>query len=160
MEISNANRRIVTDLEQEFAGLLQSLEALTKSVAPDRLYRSPPVVSIGENIVRSAAVLERTFGGLTANLWDDPFEWTLPESLSSPDKLIDYLTEVDAVRRRAFSSITDDSDLLRYISVPSGEPMRLLSLLLETLVRASNHQGRAVATLKMLSDVTAPGFII
>jgi len=157
---SSDRRRIVVELDQEFAGLLQNLQALTKSVGQERLYRSPPVASVGENIVRSAAVLEQTFGGLMANLWDDPFEWTLPESLSTPEKLIDYLSEVDAARQRVFCAIVEDSDLLKYISVPSGEPTHLLKLLLETLVRASNYQGRAVATLKLLSEVTAPGFII
>ena len=29
----------------------------------------------------SAGTIEQTFGGITANLWDDPFEWTLPETL-------------------------------------------------------------------------------
>src|SRR5262245_47605450 len=119
---STDRRRIVVELDQEFAGLLQNLQALTKSVGQERLYRSPPVASVGENIVRSAAVLEQTFGGLMANLWDDPFEWTLPESLSTPEKLIDYLSEVDAARQRVFGAIVEDSDLLKYISVPSGEP--------------------------------------
>ena len=143
----DTERQIVQHLEQEFSGLIQSLKDLVRSVPP-------------ENLLRSAAVVEQTCGGLTSNLWDDPFEWTLPESLSTPDKVVEYLSEVDAARQRAFAAIAEDSDLLKYISVPSGEPTRLLKLLLETLVRASNYQGRAVATLKLLSDVTAPGFII
>jgi hypothetical protein len=103
------------------------------------------VVSIGENILRSAAAVEQTCGGLTANLWDDPFEWTLPETLSSADRIVEYLSEVDLARQRAFNSILDDSALTKYVSVPSGEPRLLVSLLLETLVSASDYRGRAAA---------------
>ena len=39
---------------------------------------------LGEHIVRSAGAVEQTFDGITANLWDDPFEWTLPENLATP----------------------------------------------------------------------------
>ena len=70
--------------------------------------------------------MEQTCGGLTANLWDDPFEWTLPETLSNADRIIEYLSEVDLARQRAFKSIRDDSALTKYISVPSGEPSSLL----------------------------------
>jgi hypothetical protein len=43
------------------------------------LYREQPATgdSCGEQVLRSAAIVEQSFGGLTANLWDDPFEWTL-----------------------------------------------------------------------------------
>jgi hypothetical protein len=122
-----------------------------RSVPPDLLYRHPPVVSVGENILRSAALLEQTCGGLTSNLWDDPFEWTLPETLSSPDLIVEYLSEVDLARQRAFSSIQDDSALSKLISDPNGERL-LISLLLETLVRASAHKGRAVAIWSNMKD--------
>jgi len=91
--------------------------------------------------------VEQTCGGLTSNLWDDPFEWTLPETLSNPDRIVEYLSEVDAARQRAFSSIQDDSALTRYISDPSGERL-LISLLLETLVKAADFRGRAVAVIR------------
>ena len=97
--------------------------------------------------MRSAAAVEQTCGGLTANLWDDPFEWTLPETLSNTDLIIEYLSEVDLTRRGAFNAIVDDSALTKYISVPSGEPRLLVSLLLETLVRASDYRGRAKSLL-------------
>jgi hypothetical protein len=144
------NRDIVNHLDREFAELITGLRELVRSVPSDLLYRNPPVVSIGENILRSAAVIEQTCGGLTANLWDDPFEWTLPETLSNADRIIEYLSEVDLARQRAFNSIRDDSALSKYISDPSGEPRLLIGLLLQTLVRASDYRGRAVATLKVL----------
>ena len=154
------SRDIVNHLDREFASLINSLTNLVRSVPLDLLYRNPPPVSLGENILRSAAVIEQTCGGLTANLWDDPFEWTLPETLSTADRIIEYLSEVDVARQRAFTSIVDDSALTKYISVPSGEPRLLVSLLVETLVTASDYRGRALATSKILFGDGAPGFII
>jgi hypothetical protein len=135
-----AKREIVNHLDRQFASLINSLKELVRSVSPDLLYPTPPAVSIGENILRSAAAVEQTCGGLTANLWDDPFEWTLPETLSNADLIVEYLSEVDAARQRAFSSIVDDSALSKYISAPSGEPRLLISLLVETLARANDYR--------------------
>lgn len=151
---------IVEQLDQEFGSLIESLKNLVQTVPPDLLYRNPPAVSIGENILRSAAAIERTCEGITANLWDDPFEWTLPETLSSPARIIEYLLEVDLSRQRAFKAILDDSALNKYISVPSGDSCRLSSVLIETLVRASDFRGRAVVTSKILFGEGATGFII
>ena len=139
----DTERQIVQHLEQEFSELIKSLKDLVRLVPTELLYRHPPAVSVGENILRSAAVVEQTCGGLTSNLWDDPFEWTLPETLSNPDRIVEYLSEVDAARQRAFDSIQDDSALTKYISDPSGERL-LISLLLETLVKASTYKGRAL----------------
>lgn len=154
------DREIVNHLDSELARLIRSLKDLVNSIPLDLLYRNPPPVSIGENILRSAAVIEQTCGGLTANLWDDPFEWTLPETLSTADRIIEYLSEVDLARQRAFASIVDDSALSKYIAVPSGDPRPLASLLLETLVTASDYRGRALATSKILFGGSATGFII
>ena len=140
------HREIVNHLDLELASIVSSLKELVNSVPQHLFYES----SIGENILRSAAVIEQTCGGLTANLWDDPFEWTLPETLSNAERIIEYLSEVDLARQRAFNSILDDSALSKYISDPSGEPRLLISLLVEMLVRASDYRGRAVATLKLL----------
>ena len=113
------------------------------------LYRHPPAVSVGEQILRSAAAIEQTFGGLTANLWDDPFEWTLPETLSTPESIVEYLSEVDATRQRFFSSVEGDGALSKYVAVPSGERKTLIELLLQTLVRASHYRGRAMSHEEM-----------
>ena len=125
------SREIVQQIDRAFANLIASLKDLAGSVPPDLL-------------LRSAAVIEQTCGGLTANLWDDPFEWTLPETLSSPDLIVEYLSEVDRARLRAFSSIRDDSELSKFISDPNGERL-LIGLLLETLVKAGDFRGRALA---------------
>ena len=127
----NTDREIVQHIDAEFASLIKGLKDLARSVPP-------------EKILRSAAIIEQMCGGLTANLWDDPFEWTLPETLSNVDRVIEYLDEVDGARQRAFASI-DDAALTKYIAVPSGESQQLISLLLETLVRASEFRGRAAA---------------
>jgi len=137
----DTERQIVQHLESEFSELIKSLKDLVRSVPTEYVY-----------ILRSAAVVEQTCGGLTSNLWDDPFEWTLPETLSNPDRIVEYLSEVDATRQRAFSSIQDDSALTKFISAPAGERL-LISLLLETLVKAAEHKGRALDRIhKMLQD--------
>jgi hypothetical protein len=143
-------RELLAHLEREFVVLIENLKQLVNSVTADLLYHRPPGITIGENLLRSAAALEQTFGGLTANLWDDPFEWTLPETLSTPELINEYLGEVEDARRRAFKSIAGDRELTKYVSGPSGEPQQLFVLLVETLVKASDYYGRAVATLKML----------
>jgi hypothetical protein len=161
----SARREVVAGLELAFAGLLAGLSAFVQSLPTELLYRNPnPEIltgaTVGENVLRCAAILEQVFGGLTVNLWDDPFEWTLPETLSTCDRIVKYIGEVDAARQRTFVCFADDTDLLKFVSVPSGEPRSLLSLLIETLVRASGYQGRAIATLKMLGGGGHLGFII
>ncbi len=151
---------MVSALDGAFAAVIDSLKELVGSVDAELLYRHPPAVSVGEQILRSAAAIEQTFGGLTANLWDDPFEWTLPETLSTTESIVEYLSEVDASRQRAFSSMDDDAALTRFVSVPSGDAKTLIELLLETLLRASQFRGQAVATLKILSGEGSPRFII
>jgi hypothetical protein len=152
----NSPRVLLDYLDREFSRLVSDLKKLVSSVSPDLLYRPlPGNVTIGESLLRSAAALEQTFGGLTANLWDDPFEWTLPETLTTTDRLLQYLSEVDAVRQRAIDSIAFDEDLSKYVSVPSGEEQPLFALLLETLVKATEHYGRALTARKMLSGETA-----
>ena len=146
----SGQREIVEHLDREFAHLITSLKALVGSIPGHLIYQRPPSVTVGEHILKSAALAEQTFGGLTANLWDHPFEWTLPETLSTAERIVEYLTEVDEARVRAFSCIVDDATLLKYIAVPADETRRLIALLIETLVRASNHHGQAIATLKLL----------
>lgn len=128
--VKKTDREIVEQIDQAYAELIVTLNVLARSV---------PL----ENLVRSAAVIEQMCGGLTANLWDDPFEWTLPETLSNADRVVEYLDEVDLARQRTFSSI-DDAALTKLILAPSGESRLLISLLLETLVKASELRGRAL----------------
>jgi hypothetical protein len=156
--------QIVRGLDEQFARLHGRSLALVRAVAPDKLYWQPPrergnvspVYSCGEHVLRSAAAVEQTFGGINANLWDDPFEWTLPEALPTPAHVAEYLSEAEATRLRAFQTFRADSDLSKEIATPSGEMMTVFALVAETLVRAAHHQGRAYATFRLFSDERLP----
>src|SRR5499426_1553820 len=88
----------------EFLRLQTDWRKLIQAIEPEKIYQrsSARELSYGEHLVRSACVVEQTFGGITANLWDDPFEWTLPETLPNAESINDYLISVEAVRKRAF----------------------------------------------------------
>src|SRR5229473_2195669 len=150
--------KLIADLDCQFSQLHQETRELIRAIPPELLYYRPPIgsnsspaQSFGEQILRSAAVVEQTFGGITTNLWDDPFEWTLPETLSTPEKVAVYLDEVEATRKRGFELFKSDDDLLKRIMAAVGE-MQLLPLLLDTLVRAVHYQGRAFATFDIVSN--------
>jgi hypothetical protein len=152
-------------LDAEFAKLHAASVALVRAAPAGKLYWQPreagappyrPAYSCGEHLLRSAAAVEQTFGGITASLWDDPFEWTLPETLSTAALVEEYLCEAEATRRRGFALFTSDGDLAKEIATPSGEMRTLAALLLETLARAAHHQGRAYATFRLFSDERLP----
>ncbi len=155
-------RDIVASLDREFARLhSRSLELIENT--PASLLYDPPIASltsVGECVLRSAAAIEQTFGGLTANLWDDPFEWTLPEQLSTPATVLAHLAEVEETRKHAFDSFTDDSCLLKSVATPGDGFVSLVELLLKTLLRATRYQGQAVIALEALSGSRPSGFII
>jgi hypothetical protein len=155
--------KLIAALDEQFARLHTRSRALVEAIPAEKLYWQPrqssgafPVHSCGEHILRSAARVEQTFGGITANLWDDPFEWTLPEALSTPARVAEYLDEVEATRRRGFSLLREDPDLSKEFNDPSGRLRTLGALLFETLERASHHQGRAIATFRLFSDARLP----
>lgn len=169
--------KFLSTLDAQFAALHARSCALVRVLPAEFLYWQPraaaigavataaaaagasgasPVYSCGEHLLRSAASVEQTFGGLTANLWDDPFEWTLPETLSTPALVAEYLEEVEATRRRGLALVAADDDLLKEIAMPSGEMRALFALLNETLVRAAHHQGRAYAAFRLFSNERLP----
>ncbi len=117
--------RIVGGLDEQFARLHARSLALALAVPAGRLYWQPPreggartfpVYSCGEHLLRSAAAVEQTFGGITVNLWDDPFEWTLPEALPTPDRVAEYLDEAEAARLRAFALFHRRTEVFRALS--------------------------------------------
>ncbi len=150
--------KLIKSLDTQFMQLDAGWRELIQKVEAESLYRLPLCesnsrsLSCGEHVVRSARIVEQTFGGITANLWDDPFEWTLPEVLPTPEKVLAYLDEVEATRRRGFELFKDDRDLRKAIMAPSGET-QLLSLLLDTLERAGHHLLSAKATFDRLSSL-------
>ncbi|HEY0003348.1 MAG TPA: hypothetical protein VGB17_00960 [Pyrinomonadaceae bacterium] len=155
--------QLITCLDQEFARLHEGSRGLLEIIPADKLYWQPrplsglfPVYSCGEHILRSTAAVEQTFGGITSNLWDDPFEWTLPETLPTAARVREHLSEVEAMRRRGFEFFKDDDELHKEIMVPAGRAQPLLALLMETLARAAHHQGRAFATFRLFSEARLP----
>ena len=160
---STPRRESLERLDREFSGLLSELKALIQSIPGEKIYLNATgnvEGSVADSIVKCAATLEQAFGGLTTNLWDDPFEWTLPETLSTTELIIDYLAEVDGARERAFAFLVDDSALGKYIAVPSGDQTSIRNLLADALAKARPYQVRAIETAKMLFSDDAPRFII
>ena len=155
--------RIVPSLDEQFARLHERSVELVQAISADKLYTKPrhgsgpcPSLSCGEHILRSAGVVEQTFGGIMVNLWDDPFEWTLPESLPQPSDVISYLKEVESTRSRAFGLFKSDDELLREIATPPGNLRSLFSVITEALTRAAHHQGRAFATFCLVDGKSLP----
>ena len=101
-------------LEAEWCTSLEQLDS-SDLYSAERQQLSPAA----EQILRSARIVEQVSGGITANLWDDPFEWTLPETLTTPETVLDYLREVEATRRRGFELIKTE-DLTKEIMAASG----------------------------------------
>ena len=130
--------------EQEFQRLEADWRYSIEQLDSSNLYLADQqqLLPAAEQILRSARIVEQVSGGITANLWDDPFEWTLPETLRTKDKLIAYVDEVHDARERAFQLFKDDSDLLKTIMAASGLT-QLMTLLLDALVRARYHQSQA-----------------
>src|ERR1051325_3090419 len=130
--------------EQEFRRLESGWSELIEELDPSSLYSASrqQLSPAAEQILRSARIVEQVSGGITANLWDDPFEWTLPETLRTRDKLIAYVDAARDARDRAFQLFKADADLLKTVMPPSG-PSQLMSLLLDALVRAAYHHLQA-----------------
>jgi len=148
--------------DRQFAELHANWSEVIDQLPADSIYRrlseSDSTLSGGEYIVKSARVVEQAFGGITTSLWDDPFEWTLPETLPTHEKLRAYFAEVEATRRRGFALFTTDEALLKQIMTPSGE-MQLASLLLDTLVRARHHQLSGLITLQRWQKTERQGAV-
>lgn len=153
---------VLSALDKRFAVIDARSRDLLERIPDHLLYQRPRETrsemapfSCGEYILRSAAMVEKTFGGITTRLWDDPFEWTLPEKLVNKDLITAYLDEVESTRLKGFSFFTSDQDLKR--EIPAPETLRPLSeILLETIDLASHFQGRAFALFQVLTDEKLP----
>lgn len=157
---AQTSRILIEDLERGFKLLEARNRDLLQTVPAGLLYTPPNLLgphpaSVGELILKSAGAIEQTCGGLTANLWDDPFEWTLPETLSTPTLITEYLEEVAQTRATFFTRLKDDGDLTKHIAVPVGETQPLVRVLLATLIRAAGYQERAAVILEMLSQASS-----
>lgn len=135
--------------------LLQKLSDADLFRKPRELERSMVMFSAGEYILRSAAAVEQTCGGITTRLWDDPFEWTLPEELSTSEKVRIYVEDVELGRASAFQFFKSDDELMKQIPGPTAL-RSIFDLLLETVASAEHYQGRAFAVFQMLSNEKLP----
>jgi hypothetical protein len=153
---------LLESFDRCFADIDSRSRALLGKLSPSDLYRKPREIehsmaafSCGEFLLRSAAAVEQSFGGITTRLWDDPFEWTLPEKLFEPELVIEYLDEVESTRIAAFKFFKSDDDLRKQILAP--ERLRsIFDLLLETVARAEHYQGRAFAIFQVISNDKLP----
>ncbi|MEO7539445.1 MAG: hypothetical protein ABIV21_05425 [Pyrinomonadaceae bacterium] len=153
---------ILTALDRQFLSVDSRSRQLLNAIGNDLLFSKPREIgnsmaqfSCGEYILRSAAMVEQAFGGITTRLWDDPYEWTLPEKLSTRKLIIDYFDEVEATRNRGFAFIASDSAL--FTMIPAPETLRsLFDILLTALNTAGHFQGRAFALMQVLSDEKLP----
>lgn len=155
-------KNLIDTFEIHFCKLNERSAALVKLLPADKIFWQPrqsndalPVYSCGEYLLRSAGKVEQTCGGIATKLWDDPFEWTLPEALFDHARILEYLDEVEAARQNAFRLFASDADLQKEIPAPA-KLKTIFDLLLETLCAAENFQGRAFATFKLFSDDVLP----
>ncbi|QQS33287.1 MAG: hypothetical protein IPM50_01535 [Acidobacteriota bacterium] len=127
----------MSQLEQAFAGLEQSIEAALTNHRNDPVSVTQDGIAISPTakVIRSAAVLEQALGGISRRLWDDPFEWTLPEAFPTDKQAFEYLSEVRSLRRSTFAAFKHNDDLDRLI--PSPIEMRSIrDVLLDALTRS------------------------
>ena len=151
-------KTFIETFNHKFSALHTRSSELIQKIPTEKLYWQPhekealfPINSCGEYILRSAGAVEQTFGGITVKLWDDPFEWTLPEQLSTNKLILEYLEEVEATRQRGFAFFQSDEDLKKSLPAPV-KILTLFELLLETLIKSENYQGRAIAVFRQFSD--------
>jgi hypothetical protein len=155
-------KSLINSFDEQFSRLHRRSTEFVKMIPDEMLFQTPRempdsfvMFSCGEYVLRSAAAVEQTFGGIMTRLWDDPFEWTLPEALSSTVLIQAYLEEVEETRRKGFEFFGSDADLTR--ELPAPEKLKTIhTVLLETLARAENYQGRAFAVFQMYSDEKLP----
>lgn len=157
-------KNFIEIFDRQFADLHNRSGELIRQTPFEKLYWQAqkkdalfPINTCGEYILRSAGAVEQTFGGITTRLWDDPFEWTLPEALSSNALILNYLSEVEETRNRGFLLFQSDEDLKK--EIPAPEKLKsLMQILTETLARAEHFQGRAYAVFRLFSEAKLTRF--
>jgi hypothetical protein len=151
-------RTLINSFESQFENLDGRLRRLIKNTPESKLFFQPPEIALdfpahsaGSIILRSAGRVEQTFNGMTAKLWDDPFEWTLPETLSTTDLILEYLDETKKIRQTGFSLLKSDEDLRR--ELPAPEKLKtIFEILLETIAEAESLNGQAILIYQFLKN--------
>ena len=142
-------RELIASFDRQFSDLHSRSRELIQATGDELLYRRPSenessmrAFSVGEFVVRSAAAVEQMIGGITTRLWDDPFEWTLPEQMPTRGDVLNYLDEVENTRQRGFAFLQNDEDLNK--TLPAPVEIRTLGAVLEdTLAQAQVLLDRA-----------------
>jgi len=152
----------INDLAREFTRVEDSIVAVLPLIPEDKLYWKPfqsknhlRIYSCGELISHSMGTIEAACNGILNNFWDDPFEWTLRESLPNHQYLSEYAGEVIAVTKETFALLKTE-DLEKKIYLPNGEPTNIGKLLLKTLLHAVHHRGQLYAYVHLLTDAKLP----
>lgn len=153
------SRSRIDKLDQSFTELHRRRCELARTAGDGVIYsglndsdRTLAPKTIGTYLIRSAAVVEQMINGITVRLWDDPFEWTLPERLPTVDDLVAYFDEVETARIRGFLFLRTDAELRRSIPAPI-ELNTLEQILTGTLTASKTFLSEAMSTL---SDGTPP----
>ena len=154
--------KLLDTFNASFDTVSRRTRAILEITSDELLYQRPrelpqtfAMFTVGEYVLRSAAAVEQTFGGITTRLWDDPFEWTLPEKLHSVALIKEYLDEVDKTRQDGFAFLADDGSLTKTIPAPATiKPIS--QVLIETLTRSEHYLGRGYTIFQMLSDEKLP----
>lgn len=149
-------KTFTNSFESQFENLHNCSRRLIENTPNEKLFFQPieialdfPTNSVGNFVLRSAGRVEQTFNGITTKLWDDPFEWTLPETLSTGDLILEYLEETRKIRQTGFNLFKSDEDLRRHL--PAPEKLRtIFEVLLETIAEAESLHGQAVLIFQFL----------
>ena len=129
---------VLSDYARSFEELDGRWRKLLADTPEQSLFvRAGDLDSLAERVVRSAACVEQAFGGITTRLWDDPFEWTLPEELSDLASILNYLDEVGETRKRGLAFISSAIDLMR--EIPAPVRMKTLDEVLKNCLSDANH---------------------
>lgn len=146
-------KTFIKTFKRKFSDLDKSSRLIIEETPENKLFyklgRNYEIFSIGEFILHSAGKVEQTFGGITASLWDDPFEWTLPEELSSKKKIFEYLDEVEKTTNNGLGYFQTDEDLKKEIQTPWGAKI-LFELLLDTTLEAEFLKSKAFTILQII----------
>lgn len=152
----------IETFDHRFADVHQRSLRILEICGDANLFRRPrelphtfAMFSVGEYILRSAASVEQAFGGITTRLWDDPFEWTLPEKLGTAQLVAGYLEEVEVTRQKGFGFFSADADLQKQMPAPAAMKS-IFEILVDTLGRAEHYQGRATAIAQYFTDEKLP----
>lgn len=147
--MSRTSRSEIDLFDLKFRNLHDELKTLVLTAGEANLFRrveesgeSMMPLTVGTFAIRSAAAVEQMINGITVRLWDDPFEWTLPEQFPTAQDLVEYFNEVEAARQRGFKFLKNDDDLQKEIPAPA-ELRNLEQILTDTLNRSQRLLSKA-----------------